>query len=136
MQTIIIIFLLVGLIYLKAALKLSIDWKTFFRKGFQKIDNQFGLFCYCGKQGHGKTYSAIKFCIDRKLATNCQIITNVQSFKTFSDTVFITDITELIDYVIKYCDSLEHDEQPNCSIKSKNSNTHSCYNNQQWFRYH
>lgn len=66
--------------------------------------------------GKGKTYSAIKFCIDRKLATNCVIYTNVTSFKVFSDTVFITDINDLIDTVIAYCDSLSNDEQPNLVI--------------------
>lgn len=75
-----------------------------------------GLFCYCGKQGKGKTYSSIKFCIDRKLATDCVIYTNVTSFKMFSDTIYITDINELIDRVISYCDSLPSDTQPNIII--------------------
>lgn len=66
--------------------------------------------------GKGKTYSSIKFCIDRKLATNCVIYTNVLSFKVFSDTVYITDINELIDTVISYCDSLPSDTQPNIII--------------------
>lgn len=74
------------------------------------------FFAIAGKQGHGKTYSAVKFCIDRKLNTNCKIITNVQSFKTFSDTVYITDISELIKYVLDYCDTLEFDETPNIII--------------------
>lgn len=116
MKYLIIIFILILIFYLKFNLRLSVDLKTFLRKGFKKIDNQFGLFCYCGKQGHGKTYSAVKFCIDRKLATNCKIITNVQSFNVFSDTIYITDINKLIDYVISYCDSLKHDEQPNIII--------------------
>ena len=116
MSVIIIILILIGIFYIKGVMKLSIDWKTFFRKGFQKIDNQFGLFCYCGKQGRGKTYSAIEFCIDRKLATNCQIITNVKSFNTFTDTVYISDITELIKYVLDYCNKLSSDEQPNILI--------------------
>lgn len=66
--------------------------------------------------GHGKTYSAIKFCIDRKLATNCVIITNVTSFKVFSDTIYIESITDLIKYVTDYCDSLPPDTQPNIII--------------------
>ncbi len=66
--------------------------------------------------GKGKTYSSVKFCIDRKLATNCVIYTNVTSFNIFSDTVFITDIFELIDTVISYCDHLPSDEQPNIII--------------------
>lgn len=114
---VIILFLFILLMYyLKFVVKLSIDWKSLYRKGFQKIDNAFGLFCYTGKQGHGKTYSAIKFCIDRKMQTNCKIITNVSSFNVFSDTVYITDISELINYVLSYCDSLEFDEVPNIII--------------------
>lgn len=66
--------------------------------------------------GKGKTYSSIKFCIDRKLATDCIIYTNVTSFKIFSDTIFITDINELIDTVISYCDNLPADTQPNIII--------------------
>lgn len=78
--------------------KIHIDWKSFLRKGFQKVDNEFGLFCYCGKQGKGKTYSAIKFLIERKLAKDYTILTNVRSFKVFDDTLYFTDINDIIDY--------------------------------------
>lgn len=116
-MNIIIIFLLVLIIYYtKFVLKLSIDWKSLYRKGFQKIDNAFGLFCYCGKQGHGKTYSAVKFCIEEKRRRNCIIITNVTSFQVFKDTVYITDISELINYVLDYCSNLPPDTQPNILI--------------------
>lgn len=111
-----LVILFIFLIYLKVNLKLSIDWKSLYRKGFQKIDNAFGLFCYTGKQGHGKTYSAIKFCIDRKLQTNCIIVTNVRSFKVFSDSIYIEDINELIEWVLNYCNSLEFGEVPNIVI--------------------
>lgn len=116
MGIIIIFILALTFYYLKFVVKLSIDWKSLTRKGFKKIDNAFGLFCYTGKQGHGKTYSAVKFCIDRKLATNCLIITNVQSFKVFSDTVFITDIQELIQYVLEFCENTPKDQAPNILI--------------------
>lgn len=66
--------------------------------------------------GHGKTYSAVRFCINRKLATNCIIITNVKSFNIFSDTIYISDIKDLIDYVINYVDNLSIDETPNILI--------------------
>lgn len=64
----------------------------------------------------GKTYSAVKFCIDEKLRRNCIIVTNVTSFQVFSDTVYITDITELINYVLDYCSKLTPGEQPNILI--------------------
>lgn len=78
--------------------KIHIDFKSFFKRGFKKIDNDFGLFCYTGKQGKGKTYSAIKFLIQQKLAKNYTIITNVKSFQVFPDTLYFTDILQIIDY--------------------------------------
>ena len=30
--------------------KLHINWHTFFKKGFKKVDNLFGIVCYCAKQ--------------------------------------------------------------------------------------
>lgn len=51
MQILIILFLIISIYYLKFVLHLSIDWKTLYRKGFQKIDNAFGLFCYCRQAG-------------------------------------------------------------------------------------
>lgn len=44
MFKIIIIFVLLYLVYLKIHLKLSIDLKSLYRKGFKKIDNQFRPF--------------------------------------------------------------------------------------------
>lgn len=69
-----------------------------------------------GKQGKGKTYSASRFVINRKLASNATIITNVKSFCLFSDTIYIPNINDLIDYVIYYSDSLPFDVQPNIII--------------------
>lgn len=67
------------------------------------------FFVIVGKQGKGKTYSAVKFCIDRKLDTDCKIITNVESFTIFRDTVYINNITDLIQYVLDYVDNSVED---------------------------
>lgn len=112
MKLLIVFFILLIYYYLKFQMHLSIDWKSLYRKGFKKIDNAFGLFCYCGKQGHGKTYSAVKFCIEQKLKNNSTIITNVKSFNVFSDTIYIDDITELISYVLDYLDNWGDEENP------------------------
>lgn len=101
----ILIFLFFYFIFFIYSNKIHIDWKTFFRRGFQKIDNDFGLFCYCGKQGKGKTYSAIKFLIERKLENDYLILTNVHSFKVFKDTLFFNDINDIIDYCEKFKDN-------------------------------
>lgn len=44
----IIIFLFIKFIIID---KVHIDLASFFKKGFAKVDNAFGLYCYTGKQG-------------------------------------------------------------------------------------
>ena len=72
--------------------------KPFSKNGFRKVDNAFGLFCYTGKQGKGKTYSAVKFLIEQKLKNNYKIITNVKSFNVFEDTLYMDNILDIINY--------------------------------------
>ena len=96
------IFLLIILfiIFLKfRELKIHIDLKSLFKKGFSKKDNAFGLYTYTGHQGDGKTYSAIKFVISQKLKNDYIVVTNIHSFKAFSDTIYIDDIIELINFI-------------------------------------
>lgn len=50
MYVVFLFIIIISIYYLKFVVKLSIDWKTLYRKGFKKIDNAFGLFAYCGKQ--------------------------------------------------------------------------------------
>lgn len=85
---------------------LHVDWKSFLRTGFSKRDNAFGLYTYTGKQGEGKTYSAIKFISEQKHKFNYIVITNVHSFKEFQDTIYIDDIIELINFI-----KLNHDKE-------------------------
>ena len=84
-----LLLLILYIVYLIKSNNISVDFKSFFKKGFKKLDNQFGLFCYTGKQGKGKTYSCINFCIKQKQANDYIIITNVHSFKYFKDTIFV-----------------------------------------------
>lgn len=46
--------------------KVKIKWFTFRSKGFRPDINQFGVYCYCGKQGSGKTYSVISYLYENK----------------------------------------------------------------------
>lgn len=88
--------------------KLYIDFKSFFCKGFKKFDNAFGLFAYTGKQGKGKTYSAINFAIEQKLKFNYVILTNIKSFKVFKDTKYFESIYDIIDYCTRFKDNDEN----------------------------
>lgn len=99
---IIFIILIIKFIFVD---KIHIDLKSFFKRGFKKIDNAFGLYCYCGKQGKGKTYSAIKFIISQKLSHNYKIITNVKSFDIFNDTVYMPNINDIINYCKEFRDN-------------------------------
>lgn len=99
---IIIVAILILKIYQE---KIHIDFKSFFKKGFKKVDNKFGLFCYTGKQGKGKTYSAIKFITDQKIKYNYKILTNVKSYDLFSDTLYFEDINDIIDYCVQFKDN-------------------------------
>lgn len=63
----------------------KIKWKTFFRRGFAPKRGKFGVYCYCGKQGSGKTYSAVEFILNNK---NMPIYSNVGSIKGVDYTYF------------------------------------------------
>lgn len=56
----------------------KIKFKTFFKKGFAPQRGRFGVYCYCGKQGSGKTYSAVEFLLSNK---DMKIYSNVTSLK-------------------------------------------------------
>ncbi len=63
----------------------KIKFKTFFKKGFAPRRGKFGVYCYCGKQGSGKTYSAVEFILQNK---NVPIYSNVSTIKGVNYTYF------------------------------------------------
>lgn len=69
---IIIIIILLFLIF--RFKNVRIKFKTFFKKGFKPNRGIFGVYCYCGKQGSGKTYSVVEFL---KQNSNKKIYSNV-----------------------------------------------------------
>ena len=103
----IFLLILLLLIFKFFSAKIHVKWYTFAKRGFRKFDNNFGLFCYTGKQGKGKTYSAINFCIEQKLKCDYTIITNIKSFNAFSDTIYMDNINDIIDY----CTSFRENEK-------------------------
>lgn len=105
-----IIFIFILIFFKCYEMKLSIDWKSFTRRGFQKVDNDYGIICYTGKQGYGKTYSAVKYIIDCKLLNDYTIITNVKSFNIFKDTIYIENLYDLIDYCKDITDNESSDK--------------------------
>ena len=58
--------LIIGAVVYKFKNHLKIKWKTFTRRGFKPNRGIFGVYCYCGKQGQGKTYSVVEFLHNNK----------------------------------------------------------------------
>lgn len=103
---------------------LHIDFNSFFKKGFKKLDSLFGIYCYTGKQGTGKTYSAVKFTEETRQKFNYKVITNIKSLtyrnngvsleeykkdkEKYKDVVYIyeKDIFE----IIKYCTNFKEND--------------------------
>lgn len=130
MQTFLIIFFLVIIVvflYIKKN-NLHIDFKSFFKSGFEKIDNAFGISCYCGKQGTGKTYSAIKFIEEQKGHFGYTVISNVKSYITIAEGVSLDTYIEakkkfnkedLVKYIyepdifkiIEYCSTFKENDE-------------------------
>lgn len=79
------IILIVVIVVLIRFRHTKIKFKTFFRKGFAPKRGKFGVYCYCGKQGSGKTYSAVEFLLQNK---NMPIYSNVSSIKGVKYTYF------------------------------------------------
>lgn len=55
--------------------KIKVKFKTFLKRGFKINKGIYGIYCYCGFQGNGKTYSCVEYLIDNY--SNLQIFSNV-----------------------------------------------------------
>ncbi len=78
-----IIIIVVAVVY--SLRNTKIKFKTFFKKGFRPNRGQFGVYCYCGKQGSGKTYSVVEYLRNHK---DKKIYANVSSIKGIKYTYF------------------------------------------------
>ena len=73
------LFFIVLLVFLLIRFRhTKIKFKTFFKKGFAPKRGRFGVYCYCGKQGSGKTYSVVEFL---KQQNNIPIYSNISTLK-------------------------------------------------------
>lgn len=70
--------IIVFVIYLLCVYHVKIKFKTFFKKGFKVDKKPYGVYCFCGKQGKGKTYSVVEFLKDHK---DMKIFANISSLK-------------------------------------------------------
>lgn len=78
-------FLLLFLVVIVAIIfhnnKFKIKWETFLKRGFAPKRGKFGVYCYCGKQGQGKTYSAVEYLLqnkDKRIYSNVRTLQGVK----------------------------------------------------------
>jgi hypothetical protein len=84
-KLLIFLFLVILIIYcVKSHIK--IKWRTFLKKGFKPNRGKFGVYCYCGKQGSGKTYSVVEYL--RSVPNNKKIYANISSLNGIEYTYF------------------------------------------------
>lgn len=97
MITILLIFIFFISIMYMIKNKLIIRIDTFFRKGFEKHDDKFGIYCFDGKQGDGKTYSVVDFLGETRKQEQT-IISNVKSFceNNKEITIYETDFYKIM----------------------------------------
>lgn len=81
----IFLFLIIIIIYCVKS-HIRIKWKTFLKKGFKPNRGKFGVYCYCGKQGSGKTYSVVEYL--RSVPKNKKIYANISSLNGIEYTYF------------------------------------------------
>lgn len=77
-----ILFIIVFLIQFRHT---HIKWKTFLKKGFAPKRGKFGVYCYCGKQGSGKTYSVVDFLREN---SHLDIYANISTLQDINYTYF------------------------------------------------
>lgn len=73
-----ILILFVGIVYMIKN-KIRIDFASFFRKGFKKINDKYGCYCWIGKQGDGKTLGVVTF-INNVRRKGQKVITNMKAY--------------------------------------------------------
>lgn len=72
------IIFLVMIVFYFIQNKIHIKIKTFFQRGYIKKESKFGVYCYVGKQGKGKTQNAYSFLLENK---DKRIYANMKSIK-------------------------------------------------------
>lgn len=60
--------------------RIKIKWKTLPKKGLKIKRGDFGVYCFCGKQGKGKTYSIVEF-LKNEVPKGTKIYCNIKSIK-------------------------------------------------------
>lgn len=96
-----VILMPILLVVLCFVYKVKIKWRTFLKRGFLPTRGNFGIYCYCGAQGRGKTYSVVEYLLDNKDNIVCFCnIADIQGIGYFYFTGFyeLLMLKKILDY--------------------------------------
>lgn len=92
MNLIIVFTIFIIILYFFISKKIKIKVKTFFKKGFKVNKGIFGIYCYCGFQGNGKTYSCAEYVYDNK--KDICLFSNVRL--NYNDYIYFNGFKEML----------------------------------------
>lgn len=93
MSSIFIIMALIFVFFFFYNNKIRLKIVSFFKKGLRAKRGKFGIYCYVGKQGSFKTYSAVDFLLSHK---NKKIFSNVTSIRGVKYTPIVGGLDGLL----------------------------------------
>lgn len=99
---------------------IKIKFKSFFHRGFVPYSGKYGVYCYVGKQGSGKTLSLTSYLLDNN--GKFPIYANMKSLKGIKYT-YIKDFDELLSLRSKSNCIIVYDEIFTALTKSSKINT-------------
>ena len=97
----VLILIIILILFIAWRNKVHVKWLTFLKRGFAPKRGKFGVYCYCGKQGQGKTYSAVEYLLqnkDKRIYSNVKTIQGVKytPIGGFDDLLRLRDETDCI----------------------------------------
>lgn len=96
-----IILMPVLIVVLCFVYKVKIKWRTFLKRGFLPARGNFGIYCYCGAQGRGKTYSVVEYLLDNNDSIVCFCnVAGIQGIDYFYFTGFyeLLKLKQILDF--------------------------------------
>ena len=81
-----------------------IEFSTFVKKGLPRIDDRYGVYFVCGRQGSGKSYYSVKLLLAQDKKTCSKIYTNVKSLNIPGyNIIYFDNIKDLYFNTDEYC---------------------------------
>ena len=94
------IIIIIIIAYYMIVNKVKIKLKTFLKRGFKVNKGIYGIYCYCGFQGNGKTYSCAEYVYDNydNIVLFSNVKLNISNFIYFNGFKEMLSLRDTIDY--------------------------------------